>query len=265
MKLHLGRALEEVGRAMRQSAGLYLTVALAFGVLPTLVSSLALPNPQTAATQAPLVQFLLLTIVILLGIVGWIAIQRLSLLSESVGQAIARSPVPALKMFGVILLLALPVAFLMAPFFPSYQSSNPQEQAGAATAISLIMMIVLFPFVRFLLSLPIAAVEGGGVLQIMRRSWRLTRGNTWKLYGLALLFLIVLGLVTFVAQRALGSVILLLLGEPRALSVSALLLALSVQLAQLTITLPFTILVARLYAQATGGAVQASVPHAGHD
>lgn len=231
---------------MRQSGGLYLTVALAFNVLPSLLTSVAMPVPPSSGQGSPL-QMLLLTLVVLLGIAGWVAVQRLSLLGERVGEAVGRSPLPTLRLFGLILLLLIPTAFLVSPFIPAYTSGTPQLQAGAATAMLLILIILLFPLSRLILALPIIAAEGGSVLGAIRRSWRLTRRNTWKLYGLALLFLFLLGLITLVAQQALGSVLLLLLGQPEPWSVSALLISLSVQLAQLIVTLPFTILIARLF------------------
>jgi hypothetical protein len=261
MKLNVGRALGEVGQAMRQSSGLYLTVALAFNVLPSLLTSLAMPTPPSG--QGSPMQMLLLTAVVLLAIAGWVAVQRLSLLGERVGEAVGRSPLPTLRLFGLILLLLIPTAFLMAPFIPSYTSGTPEVQGAAASAIMLILIILLFPLARLILALPIIAAEGGSVLGAIRRSWRLTRRNTWKLYGLIILFLFLLGLITVAAQKALGSVLLLLLGQPEPWSVSALLISLSVQLAQLTVTLPFTILIARLFAQAVEGETMVSVPDAG--
>jgi hypothetical protein len=262
MKLNVGLALGEVKQALRRSIGLYLTVALAFNVVPSLLQSLAMPVPPTPG-QSSALPFFLLTAVVLLMIVGWIAIQRLSLLGERVGDAVGRSPVPTARMFGLLLLLAIPAAFLISPFIGAYQSGTPELQGAASTAILLILIILLFPLVRLILTLPIIATEESGVLHAIKRSWRLTRGNTWKLYGLVLLALFLTGLVTVAAQRALGSVLLLLLGQPEPWSVSALLLSLSVQLAQLTVTLPLTILIARLYAQAVEGERVVGVPDAG--
>jgi hypothetical protein len=262
MKLDVGRALGEVKQALRQSVGLYLTVALAFNVVPSLLNSLAMPVPP-AEGQASAMPFLLLTAVLLLMIAGWVAIQRLSLLGERVGDAVGRAPLPTARMFGLLLLLAIPAAILISPFVPAFQSGAPEVQGAAATAILLILIILLFPMVRLLLTLPIIATEESGVLRAIKRSWRLTRGSTWKLYGLVLLAFFLIGLVTFAAQRALGSVLLLLLGQPEPWSVSALLISLSVQLAQLTVTLPLTILIARLYAQAVEGERVIGVPDAG--
>lgn len=252
----------EVAQAMRQSGGLYLTIALAFNVLPTVLTGLAMPTPPIEG-QGSVVQMMLLTVVVLLGMAGWVAIQRLSLLGERVGEAVARAPLPTARLFGLVLLLLIPVAVLISPFIPTYQAGASDEQAAAATAIMLILLIAMFPLMRLLLALPVLAVERSGVFASIRRSWRLTRGNMFKLFGLALLFLVALGLITQAAQAAIGSVVLLTLGRPEPWSVSALLMSLLVQLAQLVVTLPFTILIARLYAQAVEREANVSVPHAG--
>lgn len=263
MKLNVGRALGEVSEALRRSSGLYLTVALAFNVIPSLLNSLSMPVPQ-APGQASALPMLLLTLVVILAIAGWIAIQRLALLGERVGEAVSRAPLPTARMFGLLLLLAIPASFVIAPFISAYTSGTPEMQAGASSAILMMLIVLLFPLSRLILTLPIIATESGGVFSSIRRSWLLTRGNTWKLYGIVLLALLLVGLVTFAAQAALGSVLLLLLGQPEPWSVSALLISLLVQLAQLTVTLPLTILIARLYAQAVGAEPTVGVPHAGH-
>lgn len=262
MKLNVGRALGEVSEALRRSSGLYLTVALAFNVVPGLLNSLSMPVPQ-APGQASALPMLLLTAVLVLAIMGWVAIQRLALLGERVGEAVSRAPLSTARMFGLLLLLAIPASFAIAPFIPAYTSGTPELQAGASSAILMILLILLLPLSRLILTLPILATGSGGVFASIRRSWQLTRGNMWKLYGIVLLAFLLIGLVTYAAEAALGSVLLLLLGQPQPWSVSALLISLSVQLAQLTVTLPLTILIARLYAQAVGAKPTISVPDAG--
>lgn len=263
MKLKVGQALGEVGERMRRDGGKFLTIALAFTLMPTLLVGLRFPQGPKADDT---IWLPLLTVVVILGFVGHAAIQRLTYgTGEQIGQAVRASGRPALRVLAAVVLLFLPVAILLVPFIPGYQSGDPALQGPAATAMMLILLIALFPLSRMLLLQPAAAIEKGSFFGLFRRSWQLTKGNNWKLYGLVLLFLVLLALISTVAQQALGSVVLLAFGQPKAWSVSALLLSLLTQLAQMAVTLPFVMLLARLYAQATGDApaVAVSLPDAG--
>lgn len=58
------------------------------------------------------------------------------------------------------------------------------------------LAIVLLPTLlvaRWALALPVAVVEGATVRQACRRSWRLTRGRTWRTLGLLVLTLVIVG------------------------------------------------------------------------
>lgn len=261
MKLSIGQAWEEARGSLVRDGGLYLTVALAFSVLPSVLFGLVMPVPRQDAGAG--VSLLMLG-VILSGLLSQIALQRLALLPGlSVAQALRGALLPTVWFFLAVLLVAIPLTFLLAPFVPAIQSGNPVQAGPAATAIMLILLVALFPISRFVLAMPIAGVTGARTLTQLKRSWQLTRGNNLRLYGLALLFLILLGLVIQLANLSVGSVVTLLLGKPAPWSLAALLLGLAVQLAQLLIVLPFSLIVARLYAQATRPAATPSVPSAG--
>jgi hypothetical protein len=52
--------------------------------------------------------------------------------------------------------------------------------------------------------IPVLAAENTGIIQSFGRSWDLTRGYRWKIFGLLLLYFIVAFLLNFVAQLIFG-------------------------------------------------------------
>lgn len=89
------------------------------------------------------------------------------------------------------------------------------EQAGRLGPATLYLIVLfvalLFVGARLVLVNPTVLHERRG-LGAIARSWQLTRGMTWRILGVLLLFLIVLGVVTIAAQAVFGIVFRLLLG-----------------------------------------------------
>lgn len=261
-KLSIGRAWDATRAVLRRDLRLLLPVVLAFGVLPGTLMGTVMPTPP-AATEGSALLLPLMLVTVSLTYVGVTVVQRLCLVGgERVGEAVRRSLAPAFRVLAATILLSLALSLLIFPFVPGLLSGDEQAQATSAGAILLIMLLVLIPVARFMLAFPAAGVEGKGPISMLSRSWRLTRGATLKLYGLSLLFLLLLVVASWASTAALGSVVLLLAGQPEPLSVSALLLALVSQLAQALVALPFGVLIAQLYREAVHAEEPASVPDA---
>ena len=70
---------------------------------------------------------------------------------------------------------------------------------GVLSSLALFPLIVpgIFLYVSWALAVPALMVERCGVIESMRRSWRLVRGSRWRVFGIILLAQIIAG---FVAQ-----------------------------------------------------------------
>jgi hypothetical protein len=176
---------------------------------------------------------------------------------DALGRAFRRAPV----LFAAALLLLLPLAALMGPALLSVsQTGQPDPGASLLFLVGTIIAIVLLT--RFQLAVPVAVHEDGGPLKLLSRSWVLTRGNTFKLLGFVIVFLVLLLIVSLALGSVLGSLVVMVLGRPEPWSVSALLLALLSLLADLLVMLPYAVMTARLYAQGAGRTAEPTVPHA---
>lgn len=261
-RLSIGRAWDETKAVLGSELRLLLPVVLTFGVLPGTLLGTVMPTPPTGGQGSPL---LLAGLILVAFLTYWgvVAVQRIAIRSgEQVGEAVRRSALPTLKVLTATILISIPLAILLTPFIPALLAGDEAAKASAALAILGVLILLLLPLSRALLAFPVAAVEGRGVLAMLARSWRLTRGNSFKLFGLSLVFLLLLGLATWAATAAVGTVVLLIAGQPEPLSVSALALSLGSQLAQAAIALPFSVLLARLYRQAVQHDEPVGVPDA---
>ncbi|MFC7536876.1 hypothetical protein ACFQPG_05775 [Sphingomonas sp. GCM10030256] len=262
--LSISRAWDETKAVLKSDGKLFVPLVLAFMVLPGVLVGLARPRLGSAEDGSG-TALLIMVGVSLIALVGQLAVQWLTVrpgarVADSLRQGARATP----WVFLAIMLLVIPLSIVAAPFAaPLVTGADEAAQARAALFILLILAVALIALVRFTTVGPAAVAERLGPVAMLRRSWTLTKGSTVKLYGLFILFLLVLLLVNWAAMASLGSVILLAFGQPEPWSVSALLLALVAQLAQVAVTLPMAVLLARIYAQLAGvGAVETSVPHA---
>jgi hypothetical protein len=138
--------------------------------------------------------------------------------------------------------------------------ANP---ASIGVAI-LVLAIMCFFGVRLIMSGPIASAERAGPIAILRRSWALTAGNGWPLFGFLVTFVIGSIIVLIAISSALGAVIGLLAGPIQPMSAAALILALLQSLVSAAITTLFAVMLARIYLQLSGGGdAEVGVPSSG--
>lgn len=255
-RLSLGRAWTETRAVLARDGRLLWPLGLAFMAFPGLVAGQFVPASPAAAEEASGGAMLVLLASLLLAFVGQLSIQWLALRpGERVADAIRRATRAMPRLFVALLLVSLPLAFLVAPLL-TVATKGGAAASGAVLAIGLFMIVSLFLLVRLVLSSPVAAAEGLGPLALLRRSWQLTRGNTLRMYGFLLMFLALLIIVSGAVTAVLGSIIILVAGQPEPWSASAVLVGIVGQLAQLAVAVPFTVMLARLYAQAAGDGVQ---------
>jgi uncharacterized membrane protein len=260
--LSISRAWDDTRATLRRNGRLLLPIAFAFGVLPGTLVGVAIPTVGESALTTPGELLLFSSIISIISLIGAIAIQRLSLLSgEPVSRAIREGVPRALKMFVTLLIVLVPVSLLLSPLMPALVHENEAVRARASGMILAALLVALIPLSRLLLTLPISAVEKIGPLRSISQSWKLTKKNTFRLFGLNVLTLSAWGLLTWAALTAIGSVVLLVAGQPEPWTLSALLFSLISQLVQSIVAVPFLVLIARLYFQALGDQ-NVSVPHA---
>lgn len=270
MRLSIGQALGETRGVFARDGGLVFTVALALLVLPGTLVGLA--APVTPANGGGGWTGLLALASGLIGLAGQIAISRIALgppltVGEAIGLGFRRLP----AFFLATLLWVAP--FVLAMFvvltasgadFSSPAAEVPEPSLGTAIVVLALLVLFLVLAVHMLFTTPVSADTRLGPLGIVKRSFALSRGRALKLFGLLLLVLLAAGVLVLGLGSAIGSVILLLLGELRPWSVSALLVALVQQVLNAVVSVGFAVLVARCYAQLAGEPqASVSVPHAG--
>jgi hypothetical protein len=134
----------------------------------------------------------------------------------------------------------------------------------AGLGMVILVCVMLFLAMRMLMTSPVASAEPVGPLAILRRSWDLTRGNWWRLFGFFILFLIAV-VVSISAFGALAGIIAnLALGGTDPMTVGALFVAIVTQIVSAIVSVLLMVMLARIYVQlAGGGAAEASVPTTG--
>ena len=263
--LSISRAWDDTKAVLRRDGRLYATVALALFVVPGVIAELVTPAAPAGRLPTPGVWSILSILALLVSLIGQLAVCRLALgpvvsVGEAIGHAARRAPAYVASAIMWILPFLLLFALLAARAGATPQTMSP----GVALAILGLLIAFITVAVRLILASPVASTEPLGPVGILKRSWALTRGRWFKLFGFLLLFVIVLLIAMFAVSAVIGLLAALLFGEIEPLSLGALLLSLATQIVGATITTLLMIMLARIYAQLVGAehAAYASVPHA---
>lgn len=215
-KASVGGAWEDMLVFLRGHHSLVLPIGLAFFALPTLVVSWAMPVPNPAdpagsPPAGPWVAWLLPLFVAYL--IGSVAISALALranLSVREGvQAGVRALRTGLSIIGLLIagvvLVTVVIALAGAVFV----------LGGVPTgSIMSLMMAVLFTLMLWLLarSLPIWALiadRDPGPVKAIRESFAITRGNTWKILLVTVMFVAVASILGAAVRFTFGSLFLI--------------------------------------------------------
>ncbi|HEX2764359.1 MAG TPA: glycerophosphoryl diester phosphodiesterase membrane domain-containing protein [Allosphingosinicella sp.] len=263
-RLSITTAWNEASAILKRDFGALFAIALAFMLLPNFAFQALVPrliDPSAGISlRLIIVPFLLLLPVALMSAVGSLAITTLALGRERVvGSAIGHAVRRVLPMLGAGALLLLGFVLVCAPLFfaVGLRAQDVLQPTPAVLGRFLLAMLVFFAIflfvgVRLMMMTPVAAGETAGPIGIIRRSWQLTRGRFWKLFGFLLLMVIVLGLVGGVASLVLGIVIAAVAGAPEPGSASGLLLLLVSLLVNSAFAVVMATMIARIYLQLAG-------------
>lgn len=195
MSISYSAAWDDMVRTLRANSALLLPVAGVFLFLPTVVASYFAPQPRAGTIEALITHFadnwVLLLVVNLIGFVGNLALLVLAL--------DGRRPTVA---------AAIRTAFLLLPayFLVSLLS-------GFLIFLGLMLFVLpgLYLIGRLAATGPVLVAEGRrNPVDIVKRSFALTKGKGWAVLGLILLLFIAFYVVSLAITFVLGSALLLL-------------------------------------------------------
>ncbi|MEO7825970.1 MAG: glycerophosphoryl diester phosphodiesterase membrane domain-containing protein [Allosphingosinicella sp.] len=262
-KLSITTAWNEAVEILKRDFGALFTIALALMALPSvLLQALGPGRVGPGEVPGPGYWMLAIPVVLLLSIAGSIAIASLALGRERVvGSAIAHGFRRFLPMLGAVLILLVPTIIVivalvqMAGLQPQALLNPTPATVGKMALVFLLFFVVALYFgTRLMLMTPVAAAETAGPVDIIRRSWALTRGHFWKLLGFVLLLAVAAIVIMIVVNIVIGLLIAAIAGLPEPGSLAALLILLLGGLVNAAFSAVFGTIVARVYVQLAGDA-----------
>ena len=234
-RVSFGDVWEQTRTFIAKEAALLLPVALLCFAIPLMIWSLVMPETlDPAKPPAPGAWMLAPAPLMIVQLVGWLALVSLTLIPaisvrEAMHHALRRLPAAlgvVLLLAGMGFVLALAVAILAG--FASAISGSGRD--GAQQIFIVGMMAALLAVATRLAVLWPNVVDGrSGPIGTLKRTLRLTKGNGWRLLGLLILAAVVSGIIDLTAEKAGGSVLLILgrivgneaLGQSLTLALSA--------------------------------------------
>jgi len=264
MALSISKAWDETKAIAARDGRLIGAVALALFVLPGLILDLVTPEttPGTFPKVGPWVAVALVGGIISLA--GQLAIIRLAMGPQlTVGEAILHGVRRLPSYFGAALIWLLPLV-VIGYTLVNQVLANPENPNPTAT-LGLLVLTPVFAYfsVKFSLNAAVGSAEVASPLAILRRSWELTAGHWWKLFGFVVLFGAgVLALVVAV-ETVSGVLAKLALSSTDRGTVGGLLVALIGQVVSAAASSTFFVMLARIYLQLAGKGASVGVPNSG--
>ncbi len=224
MKLDSNRAWKEASRNVSRNREAIVAVGGVFFLLPQLALALFFPQPEPAVGMSEaqimeLVQaYYLATLPALLPMVFCQALGTVTLLTllshvarPTVGEALRHSLSGVLTYLGAQIVLGLAIGFGGGLVLSLLALGG--GRALLVAGLLLVLVAVVAIVLRVSLSAAVVAIEGErNPMRALRRSWALTAGNGWRLFGFcALVFVaflviqMVVGIVVGIPLAMLGS------------------------------------------------------------
>jgi len=270
--LSVSRAWDETKGLIAADGKLFTIVAAALLLLPQAVVAAVAPPQELSGVAPDRWLTLLALIAYILGIIGQIAIIRLSQVhGTSVGEAISHGVRRVLPVIGAMIILGIAIFIVAVPLMLLIGGAGALEaaEAGAAppalvTAVLLIVVLAVLIGPKFLMMMPVATAEPGWSIHILKRSWLLSNGHYFRLLGFTLLIVVAAIVIVLAVQVVVGTILLAAFDQLEPLSLGALLYALLFGAVQAGFAVVLSIMVARIYVQLSGhDTAHASVPSSG--
>jgi MFS family permease len=271
--LSISKAWDETKARVAADGRLMAIVAAALIVLPGLIVEVI--SPSSIRSESTMVESILFLVSSLLALIGQLAIIRLAVtpavsVGEAIGHGARRMPiylVAALLLTIAFVLLLIPFGLVAYAAGVPFDKSSEQAflQSPVALVLSLLYLALLtFIAIRMLMSSPVASEEGAGPVQILRRSWDLTAGHWWRLFGFIVMFVIGALILIAAVNWVVTAVAVFLFGAVAPMSASALLVGLCDAIVNGFLTVLLAVMMARIYLQLSGREVASvSAPRSG--
>jgi hypothetical protein len=261
-KLSISKAWDETREVLRRDGKLLATVALALIVLPGVVQNMVAPTPVAGQLPEAGPWMIVLLVTLLIGLIGQLALVRLATGPQTtVGEAITHGARRVLVYVAVAVIVLVPLAFAIVALM--LWSKKTGEAPGAALAMLVLLGLFIYLFVRFIISMAVTSAEPIGPIAVIQRTWSITRGNWWRLFGFVVLYIVAALLVMVAIGTMIGIIVGIVLGPAEPMSVAALLITLVTQIAVSAVTVVFVVMIARMYLQLAHHGAEASVPSSG--
>lgn len=269
-ELSISRAWEEAKGRIAADGRLIAVVAAALIVLPGLVMGVV--SPRSAASEPSLWSGIVILISSLVAVVGQLAIIRLAIgpavsVGEAIGHGARRMPIYFLAGILIVIgliLAAIPFALVISALGVPLEGRAIAVSPAAILVCVLYAALVCFIAIRMLMTSPVASEEDVGPIAILRRSWALTSGHWWRLFGFILLLLVAALIAMAATNWAAALVAVVVLGPIEPMSGSALLVALAEAVVNTLVTVLLAVMLARIYLQLAGReSARATVPKSG--
>lgn len=228
MTFDSNRAWQDAMAAVRANREVLLALGGVFFLLPTLLSTVFLSDIQTRilenASKAEVLDKLVReNMGMLLGfglggmavqLIGYVAV--MALLSDrrrpTVGETIATGlrGLPTLLLAGLVFsAAALAVSTLLSAILGSLLG-----MVGAGIAVFVLLVLLTYASIKLSLTMPVVVNEGlRNPVAALARSWRLTRGNSLRLFGFYSLLFLGYMAIALVATFVIVGPALLVLGQ----------------------------------------------------
>ena len=266
MALSISKAWDETKAILVRDGRLIGAVALALFVLPGLVLDLTYPDTPPATFPKPGPWMAVALAVMVISLSGQLAMIRLAMGPQlTVAEAIRHGVSRFLSYFGAVLIWLLPLATIGYALSNQVLANPDNPQPAAALGLLVLTAVLAYFTVRFSLNAAVASAESASPLVILRRSWALTAGHWWKLFGFVFLFGVAVLALLIAVEAVIGIFAKLALGGMEQGTVGGLLVALVSQLVSAAAYSTFFVMLARIYVQLAGkgaGAV-VGVPNSG--
>lgn len=281
MTVRIGSVWDSTQQVLAGRTGMLAPIAAIGFVLPSVMQVLLLP--QTPGASPGFTGVAVALVAILLSLWGQLAIMALATHPATTQAEAGRVGVARmLPVLGLALVIALVLAaVILVPLlvlglsgydFAAAMAAGgnpalmPPVPGGAGAFVTLYMLVTavvaIWLAARLMLVYAVVLNERRG-LGAFRRSIALTRGMTWRLIGVCLLFLIVLTVATLAAQGVTGTVARLILGPERLATARGIAALAGAVVSAGFMTMAY-VFVARLYV-AAAGQPQAAAPVVAED
>lgn len=258
-RLSISAAWDESKAVLAHEGRLLVAVALALLVLPGVVLTLISPSRDTLPQSLP--GLLAMLAILLITIAGQLAVIRLAMGPHlTVGEAIAHGFRRVPSYIASILLWMVPGMLVGGALYAVVLTGSVTAKGVAALAILLIIAFYLIIAVRLILSSAVASAEQAGPVAIIRRSFALTRGHWFKLFGFLVLLVVAAGVLLMAVSAISGLAGKMMFGSLDPMTPGLLVVALAGQLVSAMVSIVFFVMLARIYVQLTNDGAAASVP-----